>query len=93
MNTHFSTSPFYETEIKVPGANVITTSYEILGGPATALILTSSAKFRDANPKAYQAVFDALSEAIDIINKDKRAAAKLYLCLLYTSRSPAPPSA
>src|SRR4029077_19698914 len=79
VNTHFSTSPFYETEIKVPGAHVITTSYEILGGPATALVLTSSAKFRDANPKAYKAVFEALSEAIDIINKDKRAASKLYL--------------
>ena len=63
----------------MPGAHVITTSYEILGGPATALLVTASAKFRDVNPKAYQAVFEALSEAIDIINKDKRAAAKLYL--------------
>ncbi len=79
VNTHFSTSPFYEQEIKVPGAHLITTSYEILGGPATALVLTSSAKFRDANPKAYRAVYDALSEAIATINKDKTAAAKLYL--------------
>ncbi len=79
VNTHFSTSPFYETEIKVPGAHLITTSYEILGGPATALVLTTSAKFRDANPKAYKAVYDALSEAIATINNDKAAAAKLYL--------------
>ena len=79
VNAHFSTSPFYEQEIKVPGAHLITTSYEILGGPATALVLTASAKFREANPKAYKAVYDAVSEAIDTINKDKRAAAKLYL--------------
>ncbi len=79
VNTHFSTSPFYEQEIKVPGAHLITTSYKILGGPATALVLTTSAKFRDGNPKAYKAFFDALSEAIDTVNKDKRAAAKLYL--------------
>jgi NitT/TauT family transport system substrate-binding protein len=79
VNAHFSTSPFFEQEIKVPGAHLITTSYEILGGPATALVLTASAKFRDANPKAYKAFFDALSEAIDTVNKDKRAAAKLYL--------------
>jgi NitT/TauT family transport system substrate-binding protein len=78
VNAHFSTSPFYEQEIKVPGAHLITTSYEILGGPATALVLTTSAKFREANPKAYQAVFAAVSEAIDITNKDKRAAAELY---------------
>jgi NitT/TauT family transport system substrate-binding protein len=79
VNAHFSTSPFYEQEIKVPGAHLITTSYEILGGPATALVLTASAKFRDANPKAYKAVYDALSEAIATVNKDKTAAAKLYL--------------
>ncbi len=78
VNAHFSTSPFYEQEIKVPGAHLITTSYEILGGPATALVLTTSAKFRDSNPKAYKAVFEAVREGIDIVNKDKRAAAELY---------------
>jgi NitT/TauT family transport system substrate-binding protein len=88
VNAHFSTSPFYEQEIKVPGAHLITTSYEILGGPATALVLTSSAKFRDGNPKAYKAVFEALSEAIDIINKDKRAAAKLYLEIAHDTKTP-----
>jgi NitT/TauT family transport system substrate-binding protein len=79
VNAHFSTSPFYEQEMKVPGAHLVTTSYEILGGPATALLVTASAKFRDANPKAYKAVYDALGEAIVTINKDKTAAAKLYL--------------
>jgi NitT/TauT family transport system substrate-binding protein len=79
VNAHFSTSPFYEQEIKVPGAHLITTSYDILGGPATALVITTSAKFREANPKAYRAVLDAMKEAIDTINKDKRAASKFYL--------------
>ncbi len=79
VNAHFSSSPFYEQEIKIPGARLITTNYEILGGPATALVLTTSAKFRDGNPKAYKAFYDALGEAIGIINKDKRAAAELYL--------------
>ncbi len=79
VNAHFSTSPFYEQEIKVPGAHLITTNYEILGGPATALVITTSTKFREANPKAYKAFNDALAEAIDIINNDKPAAAKLYL--------------
>lgn len=79
VNAHFSSSPFYEQEIKAPGAHLVTTNYEILGGPATAVVLTASAKFRDANPKAYKAFYDGLSEAIATINKDKRAAAKLYL--------------
>lgn len=79
VNAHFSSSPFYEQEIKLPGAHLVTTNYEILGGPATAVVVTASGKFREASPKAYKAFLDALSEAIDIINKDKRAAAQLYL--------------
>jgi NitT/TauT family transport system substrate-binding protein len=87
VNAHFSTSPFYEQEIKVPGAHLITTSYEILGGPATALVLTTSTKFREANPKAYKAFYDALAEAIDTVNKDKRAAAKLYLEVAHDTKN------
>jgi sulfonate transport system substrate-binding protein len=79
VNAHFTSSPFYEEEIKVPGVHLVTTNYEILGGPATAVLLTATARFRDANPKAYQALFAGLSEAIERINKDKRAAAQLYL--------------
>jgi NitT/TauT family transport system substrate-binding protein len=79
VNAHFSTSPFYEQEIKAPGAHLITTSYDILGGPATALVITTSSKFREANPKAYHAFIAAMKEAIDTINKDKRTASKAYL--------------
>ena len=79
VNAHFTTSPFHEQEMKVPGIRLLTTSYDILGGPATAVVIAASAKYRDANPKTYKAFFDALKEAIDGINKDKRAAAKVYL--------------
>ena len=79
VNAHFSSSPFYEQEMKVPGMHLLTTNYEILGGPATAVVIAASAKYRDANPKSYKAFYEALKEAIDTINKDKRAAAKIYL--------------
>jgi NitT/TauT family transport system substrate-binding protein len=79
VDAHFTTSPFHEQEMKIPGIRTLTTSYEILGGPATALVLAASTKYRDANPKSYKAFYDALKEAIDSINKDKRAAAKVYL--------------
>jgi NitT/TauT family transport system substrate-binding protein len=87
VNAHFSSSPFYEQEIKVPGAHLVTTNYEILGGPATALVVTANAKFREANPKAFKAFYDALNEAIETINKDKRAAAKEYLRLANDKKS------
>ena len=79
VDAHFTSSPFHEQEMKIPGMRTLTTNYEILGGPATAVVIAASTKYRDANPKSYKAFYDALKEAIDSINKDKRAAAKIYL--------------
>ena len=79
VDAHFATSPFHEQEIKIPGVRTLTTNYEILGGPATALVIAASTRFREANPKVYKAFYDALNEAINSVNRDKRAAAKIYL--------------
>ncbi len=79
VDAHFTTSPFHEQEMKIPGMRTLTTSYEILGGPATAIVIATSTRYRGANPRTYKAFLDALKEAIDTINKDKRAAAKVYL--------------
>ena len=79
VNAHFSASPFYEQEAKLPGVRLITTNYDILGGPATALTLLASSRFRDANPTVFRAFYDGLAEAIEVINQDKPAAARLYL--------------
>ncbi len=79
VDAHFTTSPFYEQEMKIPGVRTLTTSYQILGGPATAVVIATSTKFREANPKLYKAFYDALDEAIRAINADKRAASKIYL--------------
>ena len=79
VNAHFATSPFYKAEMKIPGARVLTTSYDILGGRASALVVITTTKFHDANPKVYKAFLAAEKEAIETINKDKMAAAKAYL--------------
>src|SRR3954465_3039827 len=87
VNAHFATSPFYEQEMKIPGARGPTTSYEILGGRASALVVVTTSKFHDANPKVYKAFLAAEKEAIDTINKDKRAAAKAYLDIANDKKS------
>ena len=87
VNAHFSSSPFYELEMKVPGVHLITTNYEILGGPATALVLLASTKFREASPKVFRAFYDGMAEAIERINADKPAAARLYLAMSGDKRS------
>jgi NitT/TauT family transport system substrate-binding protein len=87
VNAHFATSPFYEQEMKIPGARVLTTSYDILGGRASALVVVTTTKFHDANPKLYAAFLAAEKEAIDTINKDKRAAAQAYLDIAQDRKS------
>ncbi len=87
VNAHFGTSPFYEQEMKFPGARLLTTSYEILGGRASALVVVTTTRFHDANPKLYKAFLAAQKEAIDAINKDKRAAAKDYLDIAQDRRN------
>jgi NitT/TauT family transport system substrate-binding protein len=79
VDAHFTTSPFHEQEIKIPGVHTLTTSYDILGGRATALVIVATTRFREANPKTYNAFVAALKEAIDAINRDKKAAAQRYL--------------
>jgi len=87
VNAHFSTSPFYEQEMKIPGARVLTTSYDILGGRASALVVVTTTKFHEANPKLYQAFLAAEKEAIETINKDKRKAAQDYLDIAQDRKS------
>jgi len=87
VNAHFSTSPFYEQEMKIPGARVLTTSYRILGGRASALVVVTTTKFHDANPNLYKAFLAAEKEAIDTINKDKRKAAQDYLDIAQDRKS------
>jgi len=79
VNAHFATSPFYEQETKLKDAHLITTNYDILGGPATALLITTTTRFRQANANVTQAFYNAMKEAVRIVNDDKRVAAKLYL--------------
>lgn len=76
---HFASPPFMFEELKDPRVHTIVNSFELLGGPHTFDVVWAHKKFHDANPKTYAAVFAALEEAIAFINKDKRAAAELYV--------------
>jgi NitT/TauT family transport system substrate-binding protein len=73
------TSPPFQNQALEAGARVVLNSYDIMGGPNTFLMVWSTKKFRDENPKSYKAVLDALREATDMINADKRRAAEMYV--------------
>jgi NitT/TauT family transport system substrate-binding protein len=79
VGSHFASSPFLQKELERPGIRQIVSSTEILGGHINFNILATTTKFYSANPKAYAAYLAAMQEATEIINKDKRAAAELYI--------------
>jgi len=76
---HLGSPPFMFQELKDPKIHTVLNSFDVLGGPHTFDMVWASKSFHDANPKTYAAVFAALEEAIALINKDKHAAAELYI--------------
>lgn len=79
VTAHFSSPPFQYQQLQKPGIRMVLNSYNVLGGPATFNLVWTTTRFRNENPKTYGAFLRAYEEAINTINKDKRAAAELYL--------------
>lgn len=79
IDAHFGSPPFQYQELQHPGTHLVLNSYHVLGGPATFNAVWTTSQFRKDNPKLYKAVLESLKQAMNIINRDKRAAAKLYV--------------
>lgn len=75
---HLTSPPFMFQELDDKRVKTVLNSYDVLGGPHTFNVITTTKAFHDNNPKTYTAVFAALEEAITYINKNKRAAAEIY---------------
>jgi NitT/TauT family transport system substrate-binding protein len=79
ISAHFTSPPFHQRERKDPRIHTILVSDEILGGSTTFTMLATTSKFREQNPKVFQAVIQALEEANKGIVADRAAAAELFL--------------
>ncbi len=79
VNSHYSVSPYYVSELATPGVHKVLKSYDTLGGATTNGVMIMSKKFYDANPKVSRAVFEALTEAEAFINQHAREAADIYI--------------
>lgn len=75
----FSTPPFQEYQLRQPGIHTILNSFDVTGGPHTNGVAWTTSEFREKNPVLYRALIDAWKEATEIIDRDKRAAAALYV--------------
>ena len=77
IDAHFTSPPFHQREIKDPKVHTVLSSDDIMGGSTTFTMLSTTARFRDGNPKAYAAVLAALEEANEFIRNDPRGAAEV----------------
>jgi NitT/TauT family transport system substrate-binding protein len=79
VNSHFSVPPFQELELTDPKVHRVASSYDILGGPATVVVVNTTVRFHDANPKSMRAERCAVERAIKLINSDGKETARIYL--------------
>lgn len=78
IQSQFTSPPFQNRALEA-GARVVLNSYDVMGGPNTFLMVWSTAKFRSENPLSYKSMVDALREATELINANKRKAAEQYV--------------
>ena len=88
VTAHFSQPPYQDQELAMPGVHEVLDSVAVMGGPLTNGCVYSTTTFHDANPKIIAAFVAAIKEAIAFIEKDKAAAAGIYLEVNKESISP-----
>ncbi len=79
ITAQFTSPPFQNTALENPAIRTVLNSYDVMGGPNTFLMVWATGKFREANPRTFRAVVDALKEATDAINANKKRAAEIYV--------------
>lgn len=88
VSAHFTSPPYQEQELQESRIRKLTDSYAVLGGPATFTVLWARTDFIDANPQTVRVLYDALKQAVALLNGDKRLAADIY-ALQADTRAPA----
>jgi NitT/TauT family transport system substrate-binding protein len=78
INCVVALPPYMQQQLEHPDVHVVANSFD-LTGPMTYTVAYTSARFHDRNPKLYQAVYDALAEATDLINQDIRTASQDWI--------------
>jgi NitT/TauT family transport system substrate-binding protein len=79
INTHFAIPPFQDIEAKSPLVHTVLVSTAVLGGAATISNCWAKQSFVDANPIKVKAYIAAVDEASDMVAKDPKGAAEIYL--------------
>src|SRR5215470_3358776 len=68
ISSHFTSAPFQYHQLEAdPAIRKVLSSYDATDGPNTFSAVATVARWRSANPKLYQVVYDSILEANDFI--------------------------
>lgn len=79
INAHLTSPPFMFQELDDKRVRTVLNSYDVLGGPHTFNVISTTKTFYEANPKVNKAVLAAIEEADEFIKKNRRVAAEIYI--------------
>jgi NitT/TauT family transport system substrate-binding protein len=79
VKAYFSTPPFTQIALDSGKAHRLASSEDAFGGRSSFLVLGATKRFLDANPKVADVMIKALDEAAELIRKDPRRAAEIYM--------------
>jgi NitT/TauT family transport system substrate-binding protein len=79
VTSHFTSAPFQYQQLENPAIRKIASSYDATDGPNTFSTVATLAKWREANPRLYQAVYAAILQANDFIAKNPRESAEIFV--------------
>lgn len=88
INAHLTSPPFMFQELDNKSVRTVLNSFDVLGGPHTFNVISTTKSFYEANPKVNKAVLAALEEADNFIRKNRKAAAEIYIKSSGTKESP-----
>lgn len=79
VKSHFATLPYSYQELQSGKIHNVITSYDILGGQHSVLVMSAKVAFKKENPKTYKAVVAAYLEAFDWIKKNPVKSAATFI--------------
>jgi len=79
ITAHFTSAPFQYQELENPAIHKVLSSYDATDGANTFSVIAAISRWRTANPETYKAVLAAIYEANELIAKNPRAAAEIFV--------------
>lgn len=89
ITAHFTSPPFSFQQLEDPRVRRVVNSFDVMGGPTTFNSAYATSRFRNDNPRTFKAVFDALVEAHDFIQKNRDEAIRIYIAAENSKLQPA----